>query len=324
MSNPTAFNDVLNSLKVSGVCLLAERYQPPWAIAIPDGKNLGKMHGLDESTRVVAFHLLRDGEIDLHTDDETTHVSAGEVVICTGSQSHVMSSGDNARVTAFEDLLKNRPSDLFVEHGDNTTDMICGVFLLANIRNNPLIDALPSIIQADVSGKNGSKTLSLLAQLLAEQVDDDRRFTNDMSARVLEMLCAEAIRVYLEKDGSSRPGWFAGLSDPKIGAALNHIHSQPESRLTVSLLARDVGMSTSRFAARFRQTLGISPMNYVTSWRMNIASRLLTETRLNTETIARKVGYDSPPAFSRAFAKHYNTPPARWRRRHAENTTAQS
>lgn len=275
---------------------------------------MGRLLGLDDTTRVIAFHLLRTGNVDLVTDDETIRVSAGEVIICTGSQSHVMSSGKGAKVIAFEDLIKNRPAQRFAEDDDDLTDMICGVFLLANSRNNPLVDALPAMIKADISGKTGGKSLALLAQLLAEQVNEDQRFTNDMSARVLEMLCAEAIRVYLEKDGAKRPGWFAGLSDPKIGAALNHIHNNPESRLTVSVLARDVGMSTSRFAARFRQTLGVSPMNYVTRWRMNVASRLLVETRLNTETIARKVGYDSPPAFSRAFAKHYKTPPARWRR----------
>lgn len=314
MTETTAFDDVLAALKISGMCLLAEEYPPPWAISIPDGYKLGKSIGVPPGTQVVAFHFVRKGAFELHTEGFSETINAGEVAILTGSQSHLMRNGTTDQIIDFADLLTNRPDHLERKGVAGTTELICGAFMLQNIENNPLIEALPPVIHVDVSKQTGRKPLYLLSELLAEQMTEDRKIKNYMGAKTLEMFYAEAIRDFVDRHGASRPGWFAGLSDPKIGIALNKIHARPEAPITVEGLAKDVGMSTSRFAARFRDTLKTSPMNYATRWRMNVASRLLIETELNIETIAAKVGYESPPSFTRAFSKHYKTPPARWRR----------
>ena len=309
-----AFDDVLSSLKVSGMCLLAEDYTPPWAVSIPDGAELGKALSAPRDTRLFAFHLVRRGSFELHIDGEPLLVSAGEVVILTGSQSHIMANGKAAETIDFFDLINDRPAYLDAESEQEPTSLICGAFLLGNASNNPLISALPPVIHADVSRETGDRTLHLLAQLLISQTENNRHLESSMSARILEMFCAEAIRLYVKTNDPAKQGWFRGLNDEKIGAALNHIHARPEAPWSVASLAREVGMSPSRFAARFRQTLETSPMNYVTRWRMNIASRILIETKHTTSHVAHKVGYESTPAFTRAFTRHYNAPPARWRR----------
>ena len=74
-------------------------------------------------------------------------------------------------------------------------------------------------------------------------------------------------------------------------------------------------MSPSRFAARFSESLGDSPMAYVASWRMNVACRKLTTSGLAIDQIAADVGYESHAAFNRAFKKLVGLPPAAWRAR---------
>jgi AraC-like DNA-binding protein len=76
-----------------------------------------------------------------------------------------------------------------------------------------------------------------------------------------------------------------------------------------------VAMSPSRFAARFAESLGDSPMAYVTNWRMNVACRQLVTSRQGIDQIAASVGYESQAAFNRAFKKHVGLPPAAWRTR---------
>lgn len=299
--------------------MLNEEYVSPWKISIPDGNALRKLITAPIDSRIAAFHLVRKGSFELQTQDETLQVNNGEVVICTGGNSHLMVKGQTETITPFEQLL-DKTSNNDNQQDKNTTALICGVFLLGNVSNNPLINALPEVIHVDVSGHRGGKTLQLLANLLITQLEKPENANNFMTARILEMLCVEAIKDYVQSQSSSKACWFSGLSDPKIGAALNQIHDHPGAPISVDYLAKGVGMSGSRFASRFREKIGMSPMNYVTRWRMNIASRLLIETKLTTETIARKVGYESPPAFSRAFNRQYNKPPARWRR---EQTNAQ-
>ena len=62
--------------------------------------------------------------------------------------------------------------------------------------------------------------------------------------------------------------------------------------------------------------MGQSAMSYVTSWRINIACRLLHETNLSMSAIAAEIGYDDVAAFSRAFKAHIGDSPASWRKRH--------
>jgi AraC-like DNA-binding protein len=57
-------------------------------------------------------------------------------------------------------------------------------------------------------------------------------------------------------------------------------------------------------------------VQYLTNWRMQLASRLLLEGRSTVATVAGDVGYDSEAAFARAFKRLVGMPPAAWRRAH--------
>jgi AraC-like DNA-binding protein len=93
------------------------------------------------------------------------------------------------------------------------------------------------------------------------------------------------------------------------------IHAAPGEDWSVQRLASEVSMSPSRFAARFSESMGDSPMAYVARWRMNIACRKLSASGLAIDRIAADVGYDSSAAFNRAFKKWVGLPPAAWRAR---------
>ena len=55
-------------------------------------------------------------------------------------------------------------------------------------------------------------------------------------------------------------------------------------------------------------------MQYLAQWRMQVAGRLLLETRANVAAIALEVGYDSEAAIARAFQRLVGKSPAAWRR----------
>jgi len=76
-----------------------------------------------------------------------------------------------------------------------------------------------------------------------------------------------------------------------------------------------VGISRSALAERFTQFVGRPPMQYLTSWRMQLAARRLADGSAKVAAVALDVGYDSEAAFSRAFRRATGMPPAEWRRR---------
>jgi AraC-like DNA-binding protein len=310
-----ALSDVLSSLDVSGQVLLVDEYRPPWGIEIPDGSQIARDLEISSATRVVPFHIVRRGSFELHTaDQEPMVIRSGEVAICTGSVEHQMIEGEPGNLVPFGQLLGPRVNPITASGHGGSTELVCGVFMLRNTAHNPLIGALPKVMHADVSGRDGGKTLELLTQLLVSELRMNRAGYDYMASRFVELLCAESIRQYIDRHVHDQPGWFKAMSDPKIGEALNAIHDASAPDLSVASLAAGINMSPSRFAARFREVMGQSVMSYATAWRMNTAGRLLLETNLNVEQIAHQVGYESTASFSRAFSRYHDIPPARYRK----------
>ena len=73
-------------------------------------------------------------------------------------------------------------------------------------------------------------------------------------------------------------------------------------------------MSRSSFAERFSESVGVPPMTYLTRWRMRVAADLFCTTSMSVAQVARRVGYQSESAFSRAFRAEIGMTPARFRR----------
>ena len=74
-------------------------------------------------------------------------------------------------------------------------------------------------------------------------------------------------------------------------------------------------MSRSAFAARFKELLGQTPLEYVTEWRMQKAMQLLQERDKKLIHVARSVGYESDAAFSKAFKRVVGANPGEYLKR---------
>jgi AraC-like DNA-binding protein len=267
---------------------------------------------------VVAFHFVERGhvEITLQTGTEAV-VEAGEMAICFAGAAHQISQGSNPHVVPVDTLLTGggnvfRPSE---KNRVRSTSLMCGVFLLHDTHLNPLFAALPPLLHASVSRSSGCHNLSGVADLMAHEMNRQSFGSGYVIERLLELLCAEAVRSHIETIHHQEVGWLRGLRDPTVGRAIAMIHSRPGENWSVRRLAEGVAMSPSRFAARFAAALGESPMAYVAKWRMNVAGRLLDRTQRGISDIAADVGYESLAAFNRAFKRHVGVPPAAWRAR---------
>ena len=93
------------------------------------------------------------------------------------------------------------------------------------------------------------------------------------------------------------------------------IHRDPARDWSVAMLATEVAMSRSAFAARFNALVGEPPMQYVTRWRMQLAQTWLQEDDASVGELAQRLGYASEAAFSRAFKRATGASPGAARRR---------
>lgn len=313
------FDDALHDLRVSGSVLLHESYASPWAIDVPTESSLRKTLGVASDVRVFPFHLVRKNGFTLQMRGmKPVQVEAPELCICPSGEMHRLSVGRGGPAVALDAVLAGRGPRLAPARDARATELVCGVFFARTAPLNPLIGALPRVVRVSTAGAETSPALAGVASLLLHELSGGVGGGFTVS-RLLEILCAEAFRRFQRAAGATEPSWFRGLADPKVGEALHWVHREPAERWTVSMLARRVGLSPSRLAARFRETTGDSVMRYVASWRANVACRLLRESGLSLAEIAASVGYQSFPAFSRAFKTQLGVPPAAWRASLAAN-----
>lgn len=118
------------------------------------------------------------------------------------------------------------------------------------------------------------------------------------------------------KEQKISSGLLYALQDGRLGAVFNRIHQEPEALWTVEKLAALANMSRSKFSACFTRIMGVSPMGYVTAWRMKVAQDLLRD-GVQIKVIADSVGYSSQASFSRTFLNVVGSPPAEWLKREA-------
>lgn len=189
---------------------------------------------------------------------------------------------------------------------DGNVVLTCAIVDLGGT-NSLLVKALPEkLIMALRDVPALASTLNLLFQE-AEQAHCGRQAAID---RLFEYLMIQLLRYIL----GSRPndvGLLAGLNDKRLSKAITSMHDDPSKSWTLDLLAKQAGMSRARFAVHFRETVGTTPVDYLTQWRMGLAQSKLKKGK-SIGLVANEVGYSNASVFSRVFKAQIGKSPSAW------------
>jgi transcriptional regulator GlxA family with amidase domain len=177
-----------------------------------------------------------------------------------------------------------------------------------------VISTLPPLLKLSVEQGGAAEWIRSTFQFAAEEVSARRPGSGTVLAKISEVLFVEAVRRYAETLPDGQSGWLAGLREPFVARALALLHGDITRSWTVEDLGREVGLSRSALADRFIRLIGVPPMHYLASWRMQVATQKLRNTSASLAQVAEIVGYESEAAFSRAFKKTFGAAPATWRR----------
>lgn len=320
-------NDLLSalmrSMQISASLLLSERYWAPWRVALPDSVGLSELFDLDPRVRVMAFHLVLDGAIEIETGaDRTERVDAGNVAIFFRGGAHAIGFGSPATTTSLTSAMGGEhpgaPRDAATPASSHC---VCGAFTMQFCELNPLFNALPDLAVLSLDSPDNGGWLRAVAKPLIEEIEHPHDGSAFVIDRLLELFCVAAIREYMAGCGPGHQNWFGAMHDDVVLKTLRTMHASPAQPWTVDALASKANISRSRLSERFSRALGEPPMQYLAKWRMNEAIRLLANTRHSVQRVANEVGYDSLAAFSRAFKHHVGVSPATFR---AERTIARN
>jgi AraC-like DNA-binding protein len=313
-----ALSDVLRVAHLTGGVFLHADFSAPWCMAA----RVAPEHcapALGPTSHMILYHYVVEGELHIRVDgEEDLVVRAGDVVLLPRNDLHLVGSDLNLPpVTGSEIIQPPRNGGLFtIQHGGGgkRTRMICGYLGCDSAEDNPVISTLPSLLKLDAEQGGAAEWIRSTFQYAADEVAAGRPGSETVLAKLSELLFVEAVRRYAEALPEGQTGWLAGLRDPHVARALALVHRDIARPWTVDDLSREVGLSRSALADRFIGLIGMPPMHYVASWRMQVATQKLRNTSASLAQVADLVGYSSEAAFSRAFKKAFGTAPATWRR----------
>lgn len=313
--------DVLRTIKLSGVIFLRANLggqygieMPPPTFSHPTVKPLTHEH------RLIMFHIVREGGGYLEVEGSTPRkLDTGDLVLVFDHITHSMVDRPGRPTLKSEELVARSsgaaPPAVEVGEGPRTMRLVCGMLQFVERGLNPIIASLPPFLH--IPQGRGPSTPWLRANIdhIVAEAEAGRSGSDTVLSRLTELLFVETLRGYLQALPPEELGWFAALRDPVVGKGVGLIHEAPAHPWTVAELAKKSGASRSAFSSRFAELLGVTPIAYLTQWRIRQAVDLLADTDESIPAIAHGVGYESESAFNRAFKREVGTTPAVLRKR---------
>lgn len=315
-------SDVLKEVHLSGALFFDVEGCAPWVAEAPPSREF-KALIMPRAQHVINYHVVANGECWvrlLDREEEPILLRAGSVIVFPKGTTHVLSSEPGMRAP-FDPAVFDAPQPeglkplMLSRNGDGpqTVRLICGFLGCDVLPFNPLLDSLPSMLVITDGYSERDGWLASLIRAAAAEGQDRRDGGRNVLSRLSELIFIEAVRIYAERLPQDARGWLAALRIPHVARAIALLHGDPARAWTLSSLARASGVSRTVLASTFKETLGVPPMSYLTSWRMQIAAGLLADTDTLVYTISEAVGYESEASFSRAFRRATGLSPGIWR-----------
>ncbi|HJR46379.1 MAG TPA: AraC family transcriptional regulator [Actinomycetota bacterium] len=307
-------NEALERLRLEGAIFMRTEYTERWALGDSGGPLFAEMMH-PGAERLILFHVVASGRCFVSCGDgERYWASRGEVIVLPYGDVFEMGGVEPTETVSIMSVVPPPPWTEFpvlrYGGGGSRTDIVCGCLYSEDPLFDPALKAFPPVfVVRPTSGPARTWFDASISYALDESVGQ----RGLPSTKLPELLLIEILRLHLANAPASERGWFAALRDPVLAPAMSAIHTAPERKWTVGDLAAEASVSRSSLDGRFRDVLGLSPMRYVNEWRMRVAQDLLATTEVTIAAIARRVGYDSEEAFSRAFKRAQGQSPSLWR-----------
>jgi AraC-like DNA-binding protein len=315
-STPALLDAALGRLRLEGAIFFRSELTEAFAfesepLALADALHPG-------AERLILFHIVARGSCWVSvTDGERYRATQGDVIVLPYGDRYAIGGEAPAECVSILELLDAPPWDVMpmlrLGGGGARTDLVCGYLHSDDPLFDPAMRALPSIFVVRLPAGAAAGWVQASIEYALEESVLSNASPSPISTRLPELVLIEVLRVHLATAPAADRGWIAALRDPVLAPALALLHGAPARRWTVAELAAGAAVSRSVLDDRFRQRLGRSPIRYLTEWRMHLAAELLATSDIGVVTVARRVGYDSEEAFSRAFKRARGLSPSHWR-----------
>jgi len=297
-------SDILHSIRLNASSYFCIEFAAPW--------------GLDEpKTDCGTFHVVVRGNawVTVAEHDGPIYLSTGDIIAFPSGLAHKIGdeSGNDVMqgINALEIIRQG--SNPFTT-GSKVSTLLCGYFEYEKQTMLPLLRDMPTMLHIKSENDPELNWLNYLVKTLANESSYFQPGGAVVIDRLTEVLVIQLLRWHINNQQNTQ-GYFKALADDQLSLALSLMHKHPEKAWSVECLGNAVGMSRTAFANHFSDIVSMTPIAYLTQWRMHIAYELLTQSHESMLSIAEKVGYKSEASFGKAFKKTTGVSPGQVRKK---------
>lgn len=265
-----------------------------------------------------AFWLwFEDGAPPLRLNQGDFYLLTQGQAYCTGSDPSLAPADGRAVLAA------NRFEDGIVRYGQGGERVSAagGRFVFDSHASGLLLKSLPPLIHIPAASET-APALRATLDLLRLETETSHPGASVAASSLANLVLVQVLRAHLAS-GAHAPGWLGALVDPRIGKALGLMHADVARHWKVDELAAAVAMSRTAFSERFRTRVGMTPIDYLTHWRVAKAKAAL-EAGQSIAAVAESTGYGSEAAFHSAFKRIVGQSPGRYRRQQSSGPADKS
>ncbi len=308
-------SEVLRVVKLQGALFFNAEFSAPWCLLNSGWKGLAPFFS-PPPEHLIIYHFLTEGRAYTKLPEgKREELSAGDIVVYPLGDPHLLGNGTAKPIDSIKTFSPGLDLVRFGGGGE-VTKFVCGYLACDPRLSEVFLAGLPPIYKVHLVKDASDQWLENSIRFSVNETNGSNAGADLVHARLAELLFIETLRRYINRLPRGETGWLAGARDTTISQALALLHKDPANPWTINSLAREVGLSRTRLAERFRHFLGESPMAYLARWRLKLAAELLQSTEDSVAQVAVSVGYESEAGFNRAFKREFNSPPAQFRRKH--------
>jgi AraC-like DNA-binding protein len=320
-----ALSELLRAVKLSGALFYNSSCSAPWCLHAPQSSAF-LPYIRAQASRVIEFHHITEGTAYVRVGDETTPLTAGDIVMMPHGDPHEMGAGVGGKAISGKEALpalwSGKVKLANFGGGGEVTGLVCGYLACDGELLKPVLAGLPRVVRVNIRTDPSGEWLDNMLRHAVSQAAASTPGSEVILAHLAEVLFTEVLRRYLLALPDGRTGWLAGAGDPAVGRALAALHKEPAFDWTLDLLAQEARISRSALTEKFTRFIGQAPMAYLTDWRLELGAEALRSTSRSVQRVALDSGYESEAAFNRAFKRRFSVPPARYRRESRAKITA--
>ena len=294
-------SDILRTINLNSAVYFEKSFCGKWGMRMRKGP-FGQFHAVTRGSCT----------LKIENTEKTILLSAGDIVLFPFGNPHTISDSSRSNIIDGSNVYSAHLEGIEIfSKGDEQAALICGHFEFDSGFVHPFVESLPDFIYI----KANDPFSKLIMNLVREISEENERQVPGYKAiilRLAEVLFIQIVRCYAITC-EHKIGFLNVLSDKKISKTLDLIHANPEKNWNIDSLVKESGLSRTSFINKFSELVGLTPIQYLSNWRLLKGRQLVELTSLSIVEIGEKVGYNSEVSFSRAFRRQFDIPPGKAR-----------